>query len=181
LGISGSLRKGSYNSALLHEAVRLFPDRISVADINGVPLYNGDVEADGVPGPVLKLKRRLDDADGLLLASPEYNNSLPGVLKNAIDWLSRPSLEIKNVFRGKPVAIIGATPGGFGTVLAQNAWLPVFRALGSPYYSDQRLMVSGVTGLFDNHGTLVDETVRKRLEQFIRGFIEFSGRPSDAV
>lgn len=161
--------------------MRLFPDRIAVADINGVPLYNGDVEADGVPDPVLQLKRQLADADGLLLATPEYNNSFPGVLKNTIDWLSRPSLDIRNVFHGKPVAVIGATPGGFGTVLAQGAWLPVFRTLGSRYFSGQRLMVSGAVGAFDEQGGLTDETVKKRLEQFMQGFIEFCGSSSDAV
>ncbi len=173
LGISGSLRKGSYNSALLAAAKKRFPEVISVGNIEAVPLYNADVEAQGMPAAVLQLKQQVADAAGLLLVSPEYNSSIPGVLKNTIDWLSRPSLDIRNVFLDKPVAVIGASPGGFGTLLAQSAWLPVFRALGSRYFSGQRLMVSAAAGVFDAQGVLQDESVEQRLEQFIRGFMEF--------
>ena len=98
---------------------------------------------------------------------------MPGVLKNTIDWLSRPSLEIRNVFQGKAVAVIGASPGGFGTVLAQNAWLPVFRMLGSRQYPGPRLMVSKASGVFDKDGVLQDEGVQQRLEQFVQGFRDF--------
>jgi chromate reductase len=181
LGISGSLRKGSYNSALLQAARNLFPDVIRIGTIQDIPLYNADVEAEDVPEAVLQLKRQLADAAGFLLVSPEYNNSVPGVLKNTIDWLSRPSLDIRNVFQGKPVAVIGASPGGFGTVLAQSAWLPVFRALGSRHYSGQRLMVSGAAGVFIHDGLLQDESVQERLEQFMNGFIDFCEIESDAA
>ncbi|MCJ7815385.1 MAG: NAD(P)H-dependent oxidoreductase [Xanthomonadales bacterium] len=173
LGISGSLRKGSYNSSLLQAAKSLFPDVIKIGNIHGIPLYNADVEAQGMPEAVLQLKQQLAGAAGLLLVSPEYNNSLPGVLKNTIDWLSRPSLDIRNVFHGKPVAVIGASPGGFGTILAQSAWLPVFRSLGSRHYSGQRLMVSGAAGVFDKESGVQDESVHQRLEQFLRGFMDF--------
>lgn len=173
VGISGSLRNGSYNSALLRAAGKLFPGAIKTASMQDIPLYNADIEAAGVPEPVLHLKQQVADAAGLLLVSPEYNNSVPGVLKNTIDWLSRPSLGIRNVFHGKPVAVIGATPGGFGTLLAQNAWLPVFRALGSRYFSGQRLVVSGASGVFDKHGSLTDESVQQRLEKFVAAFIKF--------
>ena len=134
LGISGSLRKGSYNTALLRQAQKLVPGVIVLGDIRNIPLYDGDVENAGTPASVLGLKQKLETAAGLLIASPEYNNSVPGVLKNTIDWLSRPSGELKNVFRNKPVAVFGASPGGFGTVMAQSAWLPVFRSLGARHW-----------------------------------------------
>src|SRR6476620_9121653 len=104
IGISGSLRRGSYNSALLRGAVELAPAGLSieVASIREFPLYDGDLEAEhGIPEPVRALKDRIAAADGLLIATPEYNNSIPGVLKNAIDWLSRPAADIGRVFRGK--------------------------------------------------------------------------------
>ena len=173
LGISGSLRKGSYNSALLRAASELFPEAIEIGNIRDIPMYNGDVEAEGIPESVTLLKQQLMESAGLLLVSPEYNNSIPGLLKNTIDWLSRPSLDVRNVFRDKPVALIGASPGGFGTMLGQSAWLPVFRSLGARYWSGGRLMVSSASRVFDENGIIVDDSVRERLEQFTRGFLEF--------
>lgn len=173
LAISGSLRKESYNSGLVRAAESLHPGTIQAASIADIPLYNADVEAAGFPAPVESLKQRLAQADGLLLASPEYNNSVPGVTKNAIDWLSRPSGDIANVFRGKPVAVIGASPGGFGTILSQNAWLAVLRTLKARHWADGRLMVSGAGELFDDDGNLVDDDTRERLDAFLRGFIGF--------
>ena len=170
LGISGSLRAGSINTALLRTARELFPADVELADIGGVPLYNGDVELQGTPGAVVQLKHQLAEASGLLVASPEYNNSVPGVLKNTIDWLSRPSAGLDAVFRDKPVAIMGASPGGFGTVLAQSAWLPVFRSLGARHWSGGRLMVSGAGRVFDESGELTDPAIRERLEQFVGNF-----------
>jgi NAD(P)H-dependent FMN reductase len=173
LGISGSLRKNSYNSALLRAAQEMFPELVSIGSIHDIPLYNGDLEAEAVPEAVLRLKQQVIDATGLLLVSPEYNNSMPGVLKNTVDWLSRPSLDVRNVFRGRPVALIGASPGGFGTILAQSAWLPVLRALGARHWSGGRLMVSGASRSFDESGVLNDDAIRQRLEQYISGFVEF--------
>jgi NAD(P)H-dependent FMN reductase len=173
LGLSGSLRVGSFNTALLRAAHKRFPDRITVGRMQGIPLYNADVEAAGVPEPVLQLKQQLIDASGLLLVSPEYNNSVPGVVKNTIDWLSRPSLEVRNVFHGKCVAVIGASPGRFGTILGQNAWLTVFRALGARFYTGHRLMVSGAGNVFDEAGELADDSIKHRLEQFVEEFGKF--------
>src|SRR6266849_423268 len=127
LGISGSLRRGSYNTALLNAAAALVEagTELEVASIRGIPLYDGDVEASqGVPQAVQDLKARVIACDGLLLVTPEYNNGIPGVFKNAIDWMSRPSDDVGKVFGDRPVAVIGASPGNFGTVLAQSAWLP---------------------------------------------------------
>ena len=134
IGISGSLRRGSFNTALLRAAAEFVPDgaELTVETIHGIPLYDADVEtADGIPERVAALKEAIVAADGMLLATPEYNNSMPGTFKNAIDWLSRPPADIGRVFGGKPVAVLGASPGGFGTVLSQNAWLPVLRTLGT--------------------------------------------------
>ena len=144
-----------------------------MASIIDIPLYDADVEAAGFPAADETLKQRIAKANGLLLATPEYNNSLPGVLKNAIDWLSRPSGDIRNVFRDKPVAVMGASPGGFGTVSAQSAWLPVWRALGARHWSGGRLMVSHAQRVFDSKGQLIDDTVRERLEAYVGGFLAF--------
>jgi len=173
LGISGSLRKGSYNSALLRAAQAIYPDSIRIARIDRIPLYNADVEAAGFPAAVEEVKQQVAAADGLLLVSPEYNNSLPGVLKNAIDWLSRPSGDIRNVFRDKPVALIGASPGGFGTILGQGSWLPVMRTLRARHWTAGRLMVSHAHDAFDEDGALVDDHLRERLQEFVGGFISF--------
>jgi NAD(P)H-dependent FMN reductase len=174
VGLSGSLRSGSHNTALLRAAARLMPEGASldVAKIHGIPLYDADVEAaEGIPAPVAALKDRIAAADGLLLVTPEYNNSIPGVFKNAIDWLSRPPADIGRVFGGRPVAVIGASPGGFGTILAQNAWLPVLRTLGTePWYSG-RLMVSRAQGVFDAAGALADAAVEGQLRNFLAGFV----------
>jgi NAD(P)H-dependent FMN reductase len=173
LGISGSLRKRSFNTALLRAAESRFHPLIEIGDISQIPLYNADIESNAMPEPVLQLKSRLMDAGGLLLVTPEYNSSVPGVLKNAVDWLSRPSLDVSNVFHGKPVAVIGASPGGFGTIMAQSAWLQVFHGMGGRFFSARRLMVSGASRAFDEHGNLTDETLTERLDQFIRAFRDF--------
>jgi len=177
IGISGSLRRQSFNSALLRAALPLVPTGVTleIASIREIPLYDGDVEDQGVPAVVTELKDRIAMSNGLLLVSPEYNNSVPGVLKNAIDWLTRPSADVARVFHGRAVAVLGASPGPFGTQLAQNAWLPVFRTLRTRPWFEGRLMVSRAAAVFDEHGELIDEKVRGQLRQFIEGFAEFAG------
>jgi chromate reductase len=176
IGISGSLRHGSFNTALLRAAVAAMPEgaELTMASIRGIPLYDGDEEATGgIPGSVAALKDAVAASDGLILVTPEYNNSIPGVLKNAIDWLSRPASDIKRVFGGKPVAIIGASPGWFGTILSQAAWLPVLRTLGTELWSEGRLLVSRAQGVFDASGQMTDEAVRAQLGEFLAGFAGF--------
>jgi len=180
LGISGSLRRGSYNSALLRAAARLMPAEatLEIASIRGIPLYDGDVEAtQGIPATVAQLKESIIAADGVLLATPEYNNSIPGVFKNAIDWLSRPASDIRRVFGGRPFAIIGASPSGFGTVLSQAAWLPVLRTLGTQPWFGGRLAVARAGGVFDEAGNLKDSVVEETLKQFLAGYVAFLKRP----
>ena len=177
VGISGSLRAGSYNTALLRAAARLLPDGVAmeIGSIAGIPLYDGDVEAaDGIPEPVSRLKQQIADSDGLLLVTPEYNNSIPGVFKNAIDWASRPPADISAVFGGKKVALIGASPGAFGTILSQQAWLPVLRTLGCELWTGGKLMVSGAGKVFAD-GALADPKIEERLRTYLAGFAEFVG------
>ncbi|HRM73787.1 MAG TPA: NADPH-dependent FMN reductase [Paracoccus sp. (in: a-proteobacteria)] len=160
LGLSGSLRRASFNSGLLRAAAELAPAGTTIrqGSIREVPLYDA----------VQTLQAQLRDADGLLMVTPEYNNGMPGVFKNAIDWMSRG--EGLGFFRGKPVAVLGASPGGFGTLLAQNGWLPVLRTLGTRPWFEGRMLVSRAGGLFDDQGNLTDDRTRAALADFIAGF-----------
>src|SRR5574341_543844 len=176
VGISGALRRGSVNAALLRAAVELAPAglTIEIASIREFPLYDADLEGEqGIPEAVGAVKERIAAADGLLLVTPEYNNSIPGVLKNAIDWLSRPAQDIARVFGGKPVALMGATPGPGGTALAHAAWLPVMRTLGTQTWFGPRMYVSSAAKVFDADGRIVDETVRAAVAKHLSGFAEF--------
>ncbi|MBW4048944.1 MAG: NAD(P)H-dependent oxidoreductase [Proteobacteria bacterium] len=177
VGISGSLRQGSFNTALLRAASELVPPGIelTVNTIRGIPLYDGDIEAnDGIPEAVDALKEMIAASDGVLLVTPEYNGSIPGAFKNAIDWLSRPPNDSRRVFGGKPFGLIGASPGGLGTVLSQGAWLPVLRALGVEFWTEGRLLVSRAQTAFSPDGVLTDEAVRRQLGDFVRGFASFA-------
>lgn len=176
VGIAGSLRSESFNRRLLAAAADLAPEGagIRVGNIDDIPLYNGDVEKRGVPEAVTALKDQVRGADALLLVSPEYNHGIPGVMKNVIDWLSRPPDDIKTVYGNRPVAIMGATPGPGGTRLAQAAWLPTLRALGTRPWFGGQLYVPRAGEVFDEQGNLVDEQVRERLKRFLEGFVAFA-------
>jgi chromate reductase, NAD(P)H dehydrogenase (quinone) len=175
VGIAGSLRKGSYNRKLLAAAQRLVPTdaTLEIVPIDVIPLYNGDEEANsGIPRPVAALKEAITEADGVVIATPEYNGGIPGVMKNVIDWVSRPSADIPRVLHGKPVVLMGATPGGLGTVLSQTAWLPVLRHLRMRLWTGGgSLYVSSAAKVFDEEG-LADPEVEERLRAFIGSFVE---------
>lgn len=177
VGIAGSLRSSSFNVALLRAAEASMPSGATLVrhSIRGIPLYDGDDEAaSGLPPTVSALKDAIAAADGLLLATPEYNNSIPGVFKNAVDWLSRPAADIPRVFGGKPVGLIGASPGGFGTILSQDAWLPVLRTLGCAFWAEGRLLVSRAGGVFGPDGAIADAKVHDALARYLAGFVAFA-------
>ena len=174
LALSGSLRAGSFNTALARTAQQVAPEgvQIEVATLHGVPLYDGDVEQQGgIPTAVLALKSQIIAADGLLLVTPEYNNGVPGVFKNGIDWLSR--ADMKAVFGGKPTGLMGASMSGFGTVSSQHAWLPTLKLLGVTLYSGGSVLVSRAQNAFNAEGALTDEATRKNLGAYLSGFHEF--------
>jgi chromate reductase, NAD(P)H dehydrogenase (quinone) len=176
IGLCGSLRRESFNLMLLRAAAEVAPPgtAIEIESIREIPLYDGDVEvAQGIPPAVQRLKDRIAAADGVLIVTPEYNNSIPGVLKNAIDWLSRPGSDIGRVFRGRPVAVMGATPGQGGTALAQVAWLPVLRTLGMRPFFEGRVLISGAAKVFGAEGRVSDPATQDRLRTFVEGFAGF--------
>ena len=176
LGISGSLRAGSFNTALLRGAQQgAGPDvQIDIATLHGIPLYDGDEEAkSGIPAAVTALKERIFASDGILLATPEYNGGVPGVLKNGIDWLSR-GADSKKVYYGRPFALLGATPGGLATLGSQNAWLPILKKLGAQVWSGGSIMLSRAPSLMDASGEYTDEVTRKLLAEFVAGFAAFT-------
>lgn len=182
IAISGSLRRSSFNTALIRAAAKLMPAgaELDVKTLHGIPLYDGDVEAsEGIPPSVSQLQEAIVAADGVVLATPEYNNGIPGVLKNAVDWLSRPPANIKRVFGGKPVALMGASTGGFGTTLSQSAWLPVLRVLGTNPWFGGKLMVARAATVFDEAGVLQDPKMQEQLVQFMLGFLGFVKQRSE--
>src|SRR6266850_4547962 len=179
IGISGSLRRQSFNTALLRTAAGLMPSGsvLDIRTLHGIPLYNFDEETEhGIPPAVATLKDVIVGADGVILATPEYNNSIPGVFKNGIDWLSRPPADIKRVFGGRPVGVMGASPGQFGTVVSQVAWLPVLRTLGTNFWTGGRLVVPRAGKVFDGDGTMLADAIRQQLQDFVAGFVAFASR-----
>ncbi len=175
LGVSGSLRKGSYNAALLRAAVEAAPEGVELVlgTIRGVPLFDADEEALGLPPAVTALREAIRAADGLLIVSPEYNASIPGVMKNAVDWVSRVYPEDDSPLRGKSVAVIGASMGSFGTIQAQDAWRPVFKRVDAQMWAGGQIVVPRAQTVFDAEGRLTDQATAKRLTDFLRGFAGF--------
>ena len=170
VGISGSLREGSVNTALLRAAAELVPDgaALEVVSIADVPLYNGDLDVDGGPESVQTLKARIEKADGLVIATPEYNYGVPGVLKNAIDWVSRPAF--KSVLVGKPVAIMGASPGPAGTARAQPELRNVLYGTLAEVFPQREVLV-GQAGQRFRDGRLEDEATRKVVADMLDRFV----------
>jgi NAD(P)H-dependent FMN reductase len=181
LALGGSLRAASRNRALLGEAASLAPtgtevDLGAIGLVASLPLYNQDIQERGdVPSAVRELKDALRTADGLLIATPEYNWGIPGFLKNAIDWASRPSSDIPEVFGDLPVALIGAG-GGSGTRNAQTAWLPVFRYLRMRPWCGRWLTIDRASERFDQNARLIDETSREELRAVIGEFASYCAR-----
>lgn len=176
IAISGSLRKGSFNTALLHALKKEAPAdcHMEIVSIEAIPLYNFDVEeASGVPAIVEALKEKIATADGLLISSPEYNHSIPGVLKNALDWLTRPPKEVERVFHHRKVGIVGASPSGFGTVFAQTAWLPILRYLKVQPFFAQPLFVSQANQSFDEKGKVVNDELHTLIKRYMADFYQF--------
>jgi chromate reductase len=176
LVLVGSLRAASINRQLAELAIETAPAGVSLQlfdRLGELPFYNEDIDNDSVDESVVALRAAAAHADAALVITPEYNGSVPGVLKNAIDWLSRPSADIPRVFGGRKIGVIGASPGGFGTLLSQTAWLPVLKTLGTNPWFGARLQVARAGDVFDKDGRLVDERVRGQLRKYLAGFADF--------
>ena len=170
LGISGSLRKDSYNTKLLKLVGASLPEGVTfeLANYRGVPLFNQELEKD-VPASVLAFKRQIESADVIVFATPNYNGSIPGVLKNAIDWASRPALDMKNSFNGKVGMVIGGTPGMSGTLTAQLHLREIMANLNVLFVSQPRVLVSGINQMIDENGALV---LDERNDELLKTLIE---------
>ncbi len=166
LGISGSLRKGSFNSMALRAAQKLAPAgmEISIADISQIPMYNDDVRAAGEPAAVTALKAQVRAADAVLIVTPEYNFSIPGVLKNTLDWLSRPP---EPPFDGKTVAIMGASPGPVGTARVQYHMRQVMVFMNAFVVNKPEVFISNCASKFNEQGELTDETTAKFIGELL--------------
>lgn len=167
LAFAGSLRRGSYNRALTRAAREVAPDGLTVEifELDGIPLYNADVEADGFPAPVKELQEAIGRADGLLIATPEYQRGVPGVLKNAVDWASRPPGE--STLQGKPVAIMGATPGRWGTARAQTQLRQALVYNACPTVLEPEVLVANAGERFDDEGRLTHEPTRDFVRRLV--------------
>ena len=175
LGIAGSLRKESFNRLLLRAATELAPEgvRLETFELDGLPLFNQDEE--GNPHPrVTELKQRVRAADAILFVTPEYNYSVPGVLKNAIDCASRPYGD--SAWNGKPVAIMGASIGSLGTARAQYHLRQMFVFLNMHAVNQPEVMVSNASKRFDQDGKLTDETAKKLIQQLLAELVNWTNR-----
>ncbi len=176
VAISGSLRQGSYNTALLRVAQSYLPKecQMDIVSLKNIPLYNQDDEdAQGVPTVVTELKDKIAKADAVLISTPEYNYSISGVLKNAIDWCSRPTKDIPRVFHQRKVGLIGASAGRLGTALSQTALLSTLRYLNMHFYCADPLFVASAYTIFNDKGGLVDKTTADLLKKYMEGFVKF--------
>lgn len=176
-GLAGSLRRGSLNRALLRAAQELAPDGMEIRIFDRmaeIPPFNQDVEAEGDPEPVLALKRAIGEADALLVATPEYNHGVPGVLKNAIDWASRPPRD--SVLAGKPTAILGASPGITGTARAQSQLRQAFVFTNTPALPQPEILVYRAREKFDDEGRLTDGKTREFLGRLLRELADWTRR-----
>jgi chromate reductase len=179
-GIAGSLREGSLNKGLLRAAVELAPAGMEIsiyARLGDIPPYNNDVFTQGDPEPVADLKKFIDDADALLIVTPEYNYGVPGVLKNAIDWASRPAG--KSALNRKPAALMGCSPGLGGTIRAQHALRQTFVFTETHVMSQPEIKIPSAAPLFDPSAKLTDENTRQHVKKFLEAFAVWIGRFKD--
>lgn len=172
VGFAGSLRRDSYNRALLRTATELAPPALHIAihELDEIPLYNGDTEAVGVPPSVVQLRDSIRQADGVLIATPEYNHGVPSVLKNTIDWLSRPSRN--SALNGKVAALMGASPGITGTARAQSQLRQAFVFTNTYALLQPEVLVGRAQEKFDADGRLVHEATRDFLATFLQRFTD---------
>lgn len=173
LGFAGSLRKGSYNKALVKAAIELAPEEMKIAffDLQGIPLYNADVEAEGDPERVQEFKQAIREVDGLLIATPEYNHGVPAVTKNAIDWASRPPKTAP--LNQKPVGILGASPGLTGSARGQSQLRQAFEFTNSYCMPQPEILVYRAHQKFDEQGNLTDERTREYLGKYLEALHEW--------
>jgi len=172
LGFAGSLRKESFNRALLRNADKFVPDnaRLEIFELDGIPPFNQDTEKE-MPQKVREFKSKIKDADAILISTPEYNYSVPGVLKNAIDFASRPYGD--NPFDGKPVAIMSASIGMLGGARAQYHLRQIFVFLNMYPINRPEVMVNFATDKFDSEGNLLDETSRELIGELIQNLVDW--------
>lgn len=173
LGLSGSLRKDSFNTAALRACQALLPSGVTLEafDIAPIPLYNDDVYQQGFPAPVQMLREKIAAADALLIATPEYNYSIPGVLKNAIDWASRPPSQ---PFDGKPIALMSASPGALGGARSQYHLRQVFVSLNGMILNRPEVMMAAAPAKFDAAGNLTDSATRDHIARMLVALVEWS-------
>jgi len=173
LGFAGSLRKGSYNKALLRTAAELMPKgaKLEAFDLEGIPPFNQDQE-NRMPQKVKQFKAKIRAADAILIATPEYNYSIPGVLKNAIDWASRPYGD--NSFEGKPVAVMSASPGMLGGARAQYHLRQVFVFLDMRPLNKPEVMVTFADEKIDENGKIIDKATKGKIRQLLRSLVDWT-------
>lgn len=173
LAFAGSLRKSSYNKALLRAVSELVPEdaELEIFDLEGIPLFNQDLE-NQPPQKVKEFKAKIRSADAILIATPEYNYSIPGVLKNAIDWASRPSGD--SAWKGKPVALMSASTGRFGGARAQYHLRQCFVYLDMCPLNRPEVMVSQAKDYFDDQGRLKDKEVRQHISELLNGLVTWT-------
>ncbi len=180
LGIAGSLRHDSYNRRALRAATELMPEGaiLEIFELDGIPAFNQDKEHDPI-AEVLEFKRRIREADAILFVTPEYNYSIPGVLKNAIDWASRPRGD--SVWNGKPAAIMGVSLGAFGTARAQYHLRQIFVSLNILPINQPEVLIGNAAERFDKEGNLTDESTKNFIRQLMQNLVEWTRRMGQPI
>ncbi len=180
LGINGSLRRDSLNLKLLQSAGDYFSDQVSfdILSLSGIPLYNQDLDGDNKPATVISLKQKIEEADALLFATPEFNHSIPGVLQNTIDWASRPAFQ--SPLADKPFGVVSASMSPIGGARAQAQLRAVMTSALAPGYPSIEYLLGSAHEAFDASGQLTDETAASRLQRYINGFEDWVVRQTQS-